>query len=153
MRYVLPSERKAIIDAAEVIAPPPLMPTIEHFLPLLALLGLLVTKGLSVYGFQLLSPLRSLLGGALGKTEGGAEPTGTIERYRAEFGLLCDALDGRLVIFIDDLDRCTPDGEQPAGDDQLPGRRWPLFVVMGAAMERVKRCIQPPVEIKDADND
>jgi photosystem II stability/assembly factor-like uncharacterized protein len=135
-RYVLPSERKAIVDAAEVIEPPPCLPTIEHFVPLLALLGLLVTKGLSVYGFQLLSPLRSLLGGAAAKAEGGNEPTGTVERYRTEFCLLTEALDGRLVVFVDDLDRC----DKPTVNGMLEMTNYLIdhgrvFIVIGAAME------------------
>lgn len=142
-RFLLPSERAAIEAAAEVLKPPPLVPTLEHFLPLLALLGLLMTKGVSVYGLELLKPLRKLLGGGNATTPD-VEPTGTVERYRTEFRLLTRALDGRLVVFIDDLDRC----DKPTVNGMLEMTNYLIdhgecFIVLGAAMEHVKNCIEP----------
>lgn len=151
-RYLLPSERSAIVAAAEVLKPPPMLPMVEHFIPLLALLGLLMTKGLSVYGLQLLSPLRSLLGANAG-TAAAAEPAGTVERYRTEFRLLTEALDGRLVVFIDDLDRCDKD----TVNSMLEMTNYLIdhgkcFIVIGAAMEHVKRCIEPKAQTLDKDD-
>ena len=153
---IWPSEEKAIRAAAETLPPPPLFRWLESSLlgGLAGFIALLLTKGISVYGLQMTAPLRALFTTADKDKDAGKEAAGTIERYRAEFGLLCDALDGRLVIFIDDLDRCTP----ATVNSLLEMTNYLVdvgrcFVVMGAAIDRVKQCIQPPVEIKDADND
>lgn len=56
-------------------------------------------------------------------------------------------MDGRLVLFIDDLDRCTPatvNGVLEMTNYLVDVGR--CFVVIGAAMDRVARCIKPPVE-------
>lgn len=141
-----PSERNAIAKAAETLPPPALFPGLEYYLlPLAALLGLFVTKGASIYGLQLIRPLQNLL--VSGASGGGPrkEPTGTIERYRTEFALLADALDGRLVVFIDDLDRCT--AETVTAMMELTNYLVDVgrcFVVVGADMDRVMCCIKPP---------
>lgn len=140
-----PSEREAILGAAETLPPPPLFPWLEQSLlgGLAGLLVLLFTKGISVYGLQLSAPLRALLGGKA--DDSGRESSGTIERYRAEFALLCDALDGRLVVFIDDLDRCTPatvNGVLEMTNYLTDVGR--CFIVIGAAMERIAPCIRAP---------
>ncbi len=142
-----PSERKAILAAAETLSPAAVFPWLEHSLlgGLAGVLLLLFGKGIAVYGVQLTTPLRSLLAAGLKDNGGGKEASGTVERYRAEFGLLCDALDGRLVIFIDDLDRCTL--ETVNGMLELTNYLVDVgkcFVVIGAAMDRVKRCVRSP---------
>ncbi|MBS0391704.1 MAG: hypothetical protein JSR23_11260, partial [Proteobacteria bacterium] len=147
-RKLLPSERKAIRDAAETVPPPPMFPWLGSttFGTIAAALALLFTKGVTVYGVQLTAPLRTLLAAAQGKSEVGKEASGTVERYRTEFRLLCDALDGRLVIFIDDLDRCTP--ETVNGMLELTNYLTDVgrcFVIIGAAMERVLKCVKSPV--------
>ncbi|MEW6706524.1 MAG: P-loop NTPase fold protein [Pseudomonadota bacterium] len=143
-QQVLPSERTAIVAAAEAIAPPPLLPTVEHLLPLMALLGLLLTKGFAVYGLEVLKPLTRLFAKAE-RNDGSSEPTGTIERYRREFCLLTQALDGRLVVFIDDLDRC----EKGTVNSILEMSNYLIdhgrcFIVLGAAMDQVKAAISVP---------
>ncbi|WP_367067113.1 YCF48-related protein [Oryzisolibacter sp. LB2S] len=146
---LLPSERKAIRAAAETVPPQPMFPWLDStaFGGIAALLGALFAKGFTVYGLQFTAPLRSLFAAAQGKSEaGGKEASGTVERYRTEFRLLCDALDGRLVIFIDDLDRCTP--ETVNGMLELTNYLADVgrcFIVIGAAMERVLKCVKSPV--------
>ena len=147
-----PSEKKSILAAAETLPPPPIFPWFENFLVggLAGFLLLLFAKGITVYGVQLAAPLRAWLAASAKDADGGKEATGTIERYRAEFSLLCDALGGRLVIFIDDLDRCTP--ATVNGMLELTNYLVDVgkcFVVIGAAMERVKRCVKSPVEDED----
>ena len=147
-----PSEKKAILAAAETLPPPPVFPWFENFLVggLAGFLLLLFAKGITVYGVQLAAPLRAWLAASAKDSDGGKEATGTIERYRAEFSLLCDALGGRLVIFIDDLDRCTP--ATVNGMLELTNYLVDVgkcFVVIGAAMDRVKRCVKSPVEDED----
>ncbi|MFZ5550192.1 MAG: YCF48-related protein [Pseudomonadota bacterium] len=148
-RYLMAGERQAIADAVEPVAPPSMTPTILHFLPLLALLGVLMTKGLAVYGIELLRPLRMMLAPAP-RSDAGSEPAGTIERYRREFGLLTDALDGRLVVFIDDLDRC----DSATVNSLLEITNYLVdhgrcFLVLGADMDKVKACIEPRVKTDD----
>ena len=147
-----PSEKKAILAAAETLPPPPVFPWFENFLVggLAGFLLLLFAKGITVYGVQLAAPLRAWLAASTKDADGDKEANGTIERYRAEFSLLCDALGGRLVIFIDDLDRCTP--ATVNGMLELTNYLVDVgkcFVVIGAAMERVKRCVKSPVEDED----
>jgi MYXO-CTERM domain-containing protein len=144
-----PSEEQALRAAAETLPPPPMFRWFESSLlgGLAGFVVLLFTKGVSVYGLQVTAPLRALLGSGKQDQDNGKEAAGTIERYRAEFGLLCDALGGRLVIFIDDLDRCTPatvNGVLEMTNYLVDVGR--CFVVIGAAMDRVARAIKPPVE-------
>ncbi|MFT3735347.1 MAG: P-loop NTPase fold protein [Rhodocyclaceae bacterium] len=146
-----PSEREAILKAAESIPLKPLFPALEHFIvPLLGLFTLLFTRGMTVYGLQILAPLQSLLGAK--SDNGGKEASGSVEHYRREFCLLTEALDGRLLIFIDDIDRCNPDTVNSIMEltNYLVdvGR---CFVVLGMAMERVKASIKPPNDKAEAD--
>ncbi|MEC5384791.1 P-loop NTPase fold protein [Uliginosibacterium sp. H3] len=140
-----PSEREAILKAAEPIPVPPLFPALEHFIvPLLGLLGILFTKGMTVYGLEVLRPLRNIFGTAP-TADGGKEATGAIEHYRREYCLLTEALDGRLVIFVDDIDRCNADTVN--GIMELTNYLVDVgrcFVVLGMAMERVKASIRAP---------
>lgn len=147
-------QRELIAEAAQTTEPPQLFRWLQNSLLVDGLAGILLllfTKGMSVYGLDLLSPLKGLLA-RFGNAGEGKEPTGTVERYRSEFKLLCDALDGRLVVFIDDLDRCTP--ETVNGMLELTNYMVDVgrcFIVIGAALERVKKCVRSPVEADDHD--
>ncbi|HEX5357408.1 MAG TPA: YCF48-related protein [Aquabacterium sp.] len=143
-----PSEEQAIRDAVETVPPPTLFPWLQRSLlgGFIGFILLLFTKGWTIGGLQILEPLKALLGQAR-QAEEGKEPTGTVERCRAEFGLLTEALGGRLVIFIDDLDRCSV--ETVNGLMELTNYLVDVgqcFVVIGAAMDRVMSCITPPVK-------
>ncbi|MBI5926645.1 MAG: hypothetical protein HY836_13720 [Aquabacterium sp.] len=143
-----PSEEQAIRDAVETVPPPTLFPWLQRSLlgGFIGFILLLFTKGWTIGGLQILEPLKALLGQAR-QVDEGKEPTGTVERCRAEFGLLTDALGGRLVIFIDDLDRCSV--ETVNGLMELTNYLVDVgqcFVVIGAAMDRVMSCITPPVK-------
>ncbi|PZP30131.1 MAG: hypothetical protein DI603_15330 [Roseateles depolymerans] len=141
------AEQALVVKSAQVVPPPPLFSWLHGSLAsgMAGLVLLIFTKGVSVYGLQLLAPLKTLLGAKLAD-ESSKESAGTVERYRAEFCLLCQALDGRLVVFVDDLDRCTPETVNRTLEltNYLVdvGR---CFVVIGAALERVKKCVRPPV--------
>jgi photosystem II stability/assembly factor-like uncharacterized protein len=144
-----PHEVSAVLAAAQVLPPPDLFRWLQGSLVggLAGVLLLLFTKGFSVYGLQLLAPLKGLVGARLAQ-EDGKETAGTVERYREEFRLLCEALDGRLVVFIDDLDRCSPE----TVNRQLELTNYLVdvgrcFVVIGAALDRVKQSIKPPVPL------
>ncbi len=145
-----PSERDAILKASERVLPLPLFPALEHFLvPLAGLLALLFTKGIAVYGMEVLKPLRGLMGSQSGSDD--KEPTGSIEHYRQEYCMLTEALDGRLLVFIDDIDRCN--AETVNGIMELTNYMVDVgrcFVVLGMAMDRVKACIHPPDMKADA---
>jgi hypothetical protein len=128
-------------------APPPVLGWLSS--PVLQALGglllLLFTKGFSVYGLQLVAPLRTLMG----LDDKQKEASGTIERYRREFGLLCKALDSRLVVFIDDLDRCnsaTVNGVLEITNYLVDVGE--CFVVLGAAINRIEPCITAPADGK-----
>ena len=140
---LLPSERTALLAAAERIDPPPLLPTVMHLVPMLALLGVLLTKGFSIYGLEVFKPLTRLF--AKARPDGGHEPTGTIERYRREFCLLTQALDGRLVVFVDDLDRC----DRATINSMLEMSNYLIdhgrcFIVLAASMDQVKAAVTVP---------
>lgn len=143
-----PAEKKAVTDAAEALPAPQLFPFWDKPLSALALvLGLLLTKGVTVYGLELLKPLRSLLslGGRGGTADAGKEATGVIEKYRTEFGHLSGALHGKLVVFIDDLDRCT----EAMVNSVLEMSNYltdvgECFIVLGADLQFVKQCIKAP---------
>ncbi|SEI57605.1 KAP family P-loop domain-containing protein, partial [Azotobacter beijerinckii] len=144
-------QRKLIGEAVQTQPPEPMFRWLQSSLlsGAAGVMLLLFTKGISVYGLQLLGPLQDVLGRLANKSNGKEAP-GTVEHYRHEFRLLCQALDGRLVVFIDDLDRCTPDTVN--GMLELTNYLVDVgscFVVLGAAMERVKKCIHSPVETDD----
>jgi photosystem II stability/assembly factor-like uncharacterized protein len=149
-----PSEEEAILEAAETLPPPPLFPWLQRSLlgGIVGFILLLFTKGWSIGGLQIAQPLKTLLAlGTGAKHDSDKEPTGTVERCRAEFGLLTEALNGRLVIFIDDLDRCSSDtvnGLMELTNYLVDVGR--CFVIIGAAMDRVMLCIKPPVDGEDA---
>jgi hypothetical protein len=99
---------------------------------------------MTVYGLEVLRPLRNLFGTAP-TAEGGKEATGAIEHYRREYCMLTEALDGRLLIFVDDIDRCN--AETVNGIMELTNYLVDVgrcFVVLGMAMERVKASIRAP---------
>lgn len=148
------AETALVVKSAQVVPPPQLFSWLHGSLAsgMAGLVLLVFTKGVSVYGLQLLAPLKTALGNKLAD-EGNKESAGTVERYRAEFCLLCQALDGRLVVFVDDLDRCTPETVNRTLEltNYLVdvGR---CFVVIGAALERVKKCVRPPVFMAKPDS-
>lgn len=153
-RKLSPGERTQIARAIESVPLQPLFPALAHFLlPLAGILGLLFTKGITVYGMELLRPLRGLVGSAM-TTENTKEPTGSIEHYRREFCLLTEALDGHLLVFVDDLDRCN--AETVNGIMELTNYLVDVgrcFVVLGMAMDCVKVCIRPPEKGADYDEE
>lgn len=136
-RAELTHKEKAAIDAAaekQVHA----LPWIVQIA--LALVLLFLGKGWSVYGFHLKEGIKHLwpeLAKVLDK-----EPIGTVEHYRREFSLLTEALGGRLVLFIDDLDRC---GCQYAREIlehiNYLASEGKCFIVLGLAMEPVLDCL------------
>ena len=109
---------------------------------LIPLLFGLVGKGTAVYGLKYLDIVKNLLPGS-SKVEG-KEDVGTIEHFRKEFCLLTQALDQRLVLFIDDLDRCdcTTVREVLELVNYLTSV-GKCFMVLGMAMEHVSPCIPP----------
>ncbi len=118
---------------------------------LLALLiPLLLGKGLAVYGLSYLDLLKRVLPDR-GKVEG-KEAVGTMENFRTEFCNLTQALDGRLVLFIDDLDRCdcatVREVLELVNYLVSVGR---CFVVLGMAMEHVACCIEPKCKTQQSD--
>jgi photosystem II stability/assembly factor-like uncharacterized protein len=146
-----------VASAAKTAPAPPLIfwwldSPVLHWLA--GIMLILFTKGFSVYGLQLLAPLRNLLGfGDKATDANGKEISGTIERYRSEFNLLCNALDGRLVVFIDDLDRCN----SATVNGMLEMTNYLVdvgncFVVLGAAINRVEPCIISPADGKYSAN-
>ncbi len=111
---------------------------------------LLLGKGLAVYGLNYLDLFKRLLP-ERGKIEG-KEAVGTMENFRNQFCNLTQALDGRLVLFIDDLDRC--DCATVREVLELVNYLVSVgqcFVVLGMAMEHVACCIEPKTPKQETD--
>jgi len=138
-------ERRHLSKVAPPLPPPPLLPRMEWLLLSLGpLLALLLTKGLSVYGFQLLRPLNGLVNRLTGQATDEKEPTGLIEHYRTEFALLTQALDGRLVLFVDDLDRCSASTVNSLLElTNYLTDIGQCFIVLGVAIEHIEGSIAP----------
>lgn len=103
---------------------------------------LLLGKGLAVYGLNYLDLFKRLLP-ERGRAEG-KEAVGTMENFRTEFALLTEALDGRLVLFIDDLDRCSCQTVREVLElVNYLASVGQCFIVLGMAMEHVACCIEP----------
>lgn len=109
---------------------------------------LLLGKGLAVYGLNYLDLIKRLLpeqGRVAGK-----EAVGTMENFRTEFALLTEALDGRLVLFIDDLDRCRCETVREVLElVNYLASVGQCFIVMGMAMEHVACCIEAKTDDQD----
>ncbi|QSA97709.1 YCF48-related protein [Methylococcus sp. EFPC2] len=150
-RSLSQEEQTAVLAAAHHLPPAELFPHLTVIVALLGpLLALLMGKGLAVYGLDLLPWVRRFL------TDGGAEApkaaVGTLEHYRREFELLTHALKGRLVLFIDDLDRCTPETVREVLElvNYLVSAGQ-CFIVLGMAMEHVEACIEPKDKTQNQD--
>jgi len=145
-----PGERKLVIAAGETLPPPSLLPFTEKILPGVAIvLGVLLTKGLSVYGIELLKPVRLLLSPESRAGTDGKEASGVIEKYRTQFGNLAGALKGRLVIFIDDLDRCRKETVNSVLEmSNYLTDVGECFLVLGADLEIIKRSLTAPDDDK-----
>ncbi len=138
-------ERRHLSKVAPPLPAPPLLPRMEWLLLSLGpLLALLLTKGLSVYGFQLLRPLNGLVNRLTGQSADEKEPTGLIEHYRTEFALLTQALDGRLVLFMDDLDRCSASTVNSLLElTNYLTDIGQCFIVLGVAIEHIEDSVAP----------
>ena len=136
-------ERQHLLKVATTLPAPPLLPRMEWLLLSLGpLLALLLTKGVSVYGFQLLRPLNGLVNRLTGQSADEKEPTGLIEHYRTEFALLTQALDGRLVLFVDDLDRCSASTVNSLLElTNYLTDIGQCFIVLGVAIEHIEGSI------------
>ncbi|MEW5771170.1 MAG: P-loop NTPase fold protein [Pseudomonadota bacterium] len=111
---------------------------------------LLLGKGMAVYGLNYLDLFKRLLP-ERGRAEG-KEAVGTMESLRGEFALLTEALDGRLVLFIDDLDRCRCETVREVLElVNYLASIGQCFIVLGMAMEHVSCCIEPKAEGQDRD--
>jgi hypothetical protein len=109
---------------------------------------LLLGKGLAVYGLNYLDIFKRLLPDRA-RPEG-KEAVGTMENLRTEFALLTEALDGRLVLFIDDLDRCSCQTVREVLElVNYLASVGQCFIVLGMAMEHVACCIEPKTEDQD----
>lgn len=133
-------EKLALAEAAQHLGDQPR--TMLGILLGALIIPLVLGKGLAVYGFHYLDFIKRLLP-ERGKVEG-KEAVGTMENFRTEFCNLTQALDGRLVLFIDDLDRCNCD----TVNEVLELVNYLVsvgqcFVVLGMAMEHVACCIEP----------
>lgn len=141
-------EKQALAEAAQHLGDQPR--TMLGVLLGALVVPLLLGKGLAVYGLHYLDFLKRLLP-ERGKVEG-KEAVGTMENFRTEFCHLTQALDGRLVLFIDDLDRCACETVREVLElvNYLVsvGR---CFVVLGMAMEHVACCIPPKCPRQGAD--
>ncbi len=131
-------ERQALRDAARHLGAGP--GTMLGLLLGSLLLPLLLGKGLAIYGINYLDLVKRLLP-ERGRIEG-KEAVGTVEHFREEFCRLTQALDERLVLFIDDLDRC--DCATVREVMELVNYLTSVgksFIVLGMAMEHVLVCI------------
>lgn len=131
-------ERQALRDAVRHLGAGP--GTLLGLLLGSLLLPLLLGKGLAIYGINYLDLFKRLLP-ERGRVEG-KEAVGTIEHFRDEFCRLTQALDERLVLFIDDLDRC--DCATVREVMELVNYLTSVgksFIVLGMAMEHVLVCI------------
>ncbi len=133
-------EKQALGDAAQHLGDTPrgMLGVLLGALVVPLLLG----KGLAVYGLNYLDLFKRLLP-ERGKVEG-KEAVGTMENFRNQFCNLTQALDGRLVLFIDDLDRC--DCATVREVLELVNYLVSVgkcFIVLGMAMEHVACCIEP----------
>lgn len=109
---------------------------------------LLLGKGLAVYGLNYLDIFKRLLP-ERARPEG-KEAVGTMENLRTEFALLTEALDGRLVLFIDDLDRCSCQTVREVLElVNYLASVGQCFIVLGMAMEHVACCIEPKADDQD----
>lgn len=141
-----PNERRLVVAAGETLTPPPLLPFTEKILPAIAIvLGLFLTKGVSVYGIELLKPLRLLVSPESRAGTEGKEASGVIEKYRTQFGNLASALRGRLVIFIDDLDRCSKETVNSVLEmSNYLTDVGECFLIIGADLEIIKLSLKAP---------
>lgn len=141
-RHLSTEERASITSAAQHLPPPPLL---EGLLALAALTGavllLFVGKGFTVFGFDISALLGRFVPGQ--RPEAGKEAVGTLEHFRKEFELITEALEGRLVLFIDDLDRCDCAAVREVLDMvNYLVTTGQCFIVLGVAMEHIECCIE-----------
>ncbi|MDD5364245.1 MAG: P-loop NTPase fold protein [Gallionellaceae bacterium] len=133
-------EKLALADAAQHLGNSP--QTMLGVLLGALVIPLLLGKGLAVYGLNYLDLFKRLLP-ERGKMEG-KEAVGTMENFRFEFCNLTQALDGRLVLFIDDLDRCDCATVREVLElVNYLASVGQCFLVLGIAMEHVACCIEP----------
>ncbi len=144
LHRTLPAEeRLSIANAAQHLPPPPLLTGLLALAGLAsAVLLVFVGKGLTVFGFDISGLLGRFVPGK--KAEIGKEAVGSLEHFRHEFGLITKTLQGRLVLFIDDLDRCDCATVREVLDmvNYLVSTGC-CFVVLGVAMEHIECCIEP----------
>jgi photosystem II stability/assembly factor-like uncharacterized protein len=141
-------EKQALADAAQHLGKTPR--TMLGVLLGALVVPLLLGKGLAVYGLNYLDLFKRLLP-ERGKVEG-KEAVGTMENFRNQFCNLTQALDGRLVLFIDDLDRC--DCATVREVLELVNYLVSVgqcFIVLGMAMEHVACCIEPKTPKQETD--
>ncbi len=133
-------EKQTLADAAQHLGDTPR--SMLGVLLGVLVIPLLLGKGMAVYGLNYLDLFKRLLP-ERGQVEG-KEAVGTMENFRNEFCNLTQALDGRLVLFIDDLDRC--DCATVREVLELVNYLVSVgqcFIVLGMAMEHVACCIEP----------
>lgn len=142
-RPISNEERASIEKSAQHLPPPPLLTGLSTLAGLVsAVLLLFVGKGFTVFGFDIAGQLRRFT--ANQQSDAGRESVGTLEHFRHEFGLITESLGGRLVFFIDDLDRCDCATVREVLDMvNYFVANGQCFVVLGMAMEHIKCCIEP----------
>lgn len=145
-RLLTDEERAALDGAAQHLGTGP--KTILAVLLGALVVPLLLGKGLAVYGLKYMDLFKRFLP-ERGRMEG-KEAVGTMETLRTEFALLTEALDGRLVLFIDDLDRCSCQTVREVLElVNYLSSVGQCFIVLGMAMEHVACCIEPKAEDQD----